>query len=110
MEQRKNSSRIRLLAQSLKVEKGGHQNIPKRQQVCIHCNVIEDEYHFILTCPLYFDLRNKFIKKYYWFKPSTYKLIQFLSTYNVIWKFFCQTPGSKELLIELVYYLVNENR
>ena len=83
MEKRKNISRIRLSAHPLKVEKGRYQNIPKKERVCTHCNVIEDEYHFILTCPLYSDLRNKFIKKYYWFKPSTYKLIQLLSSNNV---------------------------
>ena len=43
---------------------------------------IEDEYHFILICPTYRDIRKKFIKKYYWSNPSLYK-VQLLNVNNV---------------------------
>jgi len=27
---------------------------------------LEDEFHFLLECPLYYDLRKLLIDKYYW--------------------------------------------
>lgn len=46
-------------------------------------HVIEDEYHFILVCEKNNELRKKFIKPYYWRKPSNFKLVQLLSVHNV---------------------------
>jgi hypothetical protein len=40
----------------------------------------EDEFHFILKCPKYADLRNLYVKKYFYKKTSVFKLIQLLST------------------------------
>ena len=39
--------------------------------------------HFILVCPCYLDLRQKLIKKFYFYKPSVFKLIKLLSINNV---------------------------
>lgn len=44
--------------------------------------VLEDEFHFILQCNIYIELRRKFIKKYYWCRPSAFKLVQLLSIEN----------------------------
>ena len=32
---------------------------------------LEDEYHFIIKCPLYQDIRTQYIKKYYYIKFVT---------------------------------------
>jgi hypothetical protein len=45
-------------------------------------NVVEDEYHFILQCEKYIDVR-RYFKKYYWQMPSCFKLIQLLSVRNI---------------------------
>ena len=45
-------------------------------------NDLEDEYHFILKCPFYTNLRLLYIKKYHWFKPFAFKLVQLLSVLN----------------------------
>jgi hypothetical protein len=45
--------------------------------------LIEDEYHFILECSRYDDLRRKYIKQYYWRNPSAYKLVTLSSVRNV---------------------------
>lgn len=65
-------SKIRLSSHNLLIETGRHKNIPRDQRICPMCKLqfgqnsdIEDEYHFILICPTYRDLRKKFIKKYY---------------------------------------------
>ena len=39
--------------------------------------------HFILVCPCYLDLRRKLIKKFYFYKPSVFKLVKLLSINNV---------------------------
>ena len=51
---------------------------------CKMCNLDddEDEFHFILKCPKYADLRNLYVKKYFYKKPSVFKLIQLLSSPN----------------------------
>ena len=46
-------------------------------------NVVEDEYHFILQCEKYIDVRRRFLKKYYWQRPSCFKLVQLLSVGNI---------------------------
>ena len=54
-------------------------------RVCTLCDHsdIEDEFHFILNCPFYSDLRKMYIEKYYYQKPSMFKLENLLSTQNV---------------------------
>ena len=38
---------------------------PFNERKCAHCSVLEDEFHFVLMCPVYLDLRKKYISKYY---------------------------------------------
>ena len=45
-------------------------------------NDVEDEYHFILKCPFYTNLRLLYIKKYYCFKHPVFKLVQQLLVQN----------------------------
>ena len=68
----------------LNIEIGRYRNIERNQRVCTSCNSvdIEDEYHFILKCSYYIDLREKYIKVYYYKNPSMYKLVQLLSVTN----------------------------
>ena len=52
--------------------------IPREDRKCITCNTIEDEYHFVIECSIFTDLRKRYISKYYWTNPSMYKLKQLL--------------------------------
>lgn len=81
---RKWITRIRLSSHNLCIETGRFYGISRNSRMCIMCdkNVVEDEFHFILQCTNYNDIRKKFIKKYYWTRPSTYKLVQLLSVEN----------------------------
>ena len=73
-----------LSSHNLFIETGRHKNITRDKRFCKICTTeIEDEYHFLLVCPIYSTLRTKFLKKYYWYRPSMYKLIQLLSVNNV---------------------------
>jgi len=59
--------------------------LDRHERVCSMCNlnVVEDEYHFILQCEKYIDVRRKYLKKYYWQRPSCFKLVQLLSVRNI---------------------------
>ena len=76
---------FRISAHKLSIEKGRHSGIARDNRLCKCCsrNDIEDEYHFILVCPCYLDLRQKLIKKFYFYKPSVFKLVKLLSINNV---------------------------
>jgi hypothetical protein len=68
-------SRIRLSSHQLAIETGRYTNTIRKNRCCRVCvNTIEDEYHFILVCPLFAELRRKFIKEYYYKRPSMFKV------------------------------------
>ena len=95
----KEITKIRIYAHKLNLEFGRHRNVERSERKCKLCNLteIEDEYHFILQCPLYNDIRMKFIKTYYHKRPSVLKLTQLLTSQN-----------NKELS-NLGYYLLKAN-
>ena len=67
--------------------KGGdrYENIDRNDRKCTLCNIdeIENEYRFILQCPIYETIRKQYIKKYYYRNNSVYKLLQLSSTQNI---------------------------
>ena len=60
---RKNLTRLRVSAHSLKIEKGRYQGIPRHDRTCPRCSSseIEDELHFRLNCTSLNNERNKLI-------------------------------------------------
>ena len=60
-------SRFRLSSRNLALETGRYYNIPKENRICTFCNMnkIESEYHFLLVCPLYAELRRQYLPQYY---------------------------------------------
>ena len=70
---------------NLLVETGRYHGIIKADRKCLFCNLntVEDEFHFILQCPVYNAIRKQYIKPYYYKRPSSFKLVQLLSTENV---------------------------
>ena len=76
-------SRLRVSSHRLEVESGRWVKpvrIPFDERKCVNCSVLEDEYHFILECPLYSDLRKKYISKYYWLRPNMFKFLELLKS------------------------------
>ena len=80
----KEITNIRICTHKLNLEFGRHRNVERSERKCKLCNLneIEDEYHFILQCPLYNDIRMKFIKTYYHKRPSVLKLTQLITSQN----------------------------
>ena len=67
----------------LRIEAGRHarNHIERHNRLCTLCNTryIEDEYHFYL-CPIYSNLRKRYILPYFYKRSSTYKSCILLNT------------------------------
>ena len=52
-------SKLRCSVHSLNVEVGRHNNVEYNQRLCIICDTreVEDEFHFVMKCPAYNNLR-----------------------------------------------------
>lgn len=57
------------------IEEGRYRDIDRINRICTYCNMnaIENEYHFLLVCPFYRDLRSECLPKYYCSWPSIQK-------------------------------------
>ena len=53
-------------------------------RLCTFCNIgnVEDEYHFLLECPCYYELRILYLPKYFYHNPSKIKFVNLLCTKN----------------------------
>ena len=49
---------------------------------CNLCNVLEDDFHFVLECNMFVELRKKYISRYYRNRPSMHKFISLINKYN----------------------------
>ena len=60
-------TKFRLSVHKLAIETDRHNGIDKHLRKCQNysLNKLEDEYHFLLECPKYCNLRNRFLKPYY---------------------------------------------
>ena len=58
------------------IEKGRYLHLERNERVCSMCNSndIEDEFHFILRCPSYNELRKNYTKQRYSNRPSLFKI------------------------------------
>ena len=56
--------------------------LPYNERKCQLCNTLEDEFHFLLECPLNYDLRKSLIDKYYWKQPNMITFIDLLRSEN----------------------------
>ena len=82
---RKMFTKVRISSHSLAIEKGRHKKVPnstsikcnfcaqtkdnctcntfKYHRLCINCDVVEDEKHFLCHCPIYTDIRKDFYNR-----------------------------------------------
>ena len=79
-------TKLRVSSHQLRIETGryGRARLERFERVCQLCNQndIEDEFHFVIKCPVYNDIRIKYIKPYYRRRPSMYKFISLLQSDN----------------------------
>ena len=77
---RKHFSRLRLCSHSLEIEFGRFNGIDRENRLCKLCNqnTIESEYHFLLCCSKYNDIRIKYLGYISW--PTIQKFNSYMST------------------------------
>ena len=77
-------TKFRLSSHSLAIERGRFENVPRENRICRYCNlqVVESEYHFLLVCPLYKDLRRKYFKNYFCRWPTLNKFDDLMSNHS----------------------------
>jgi hypothetical protein len=78
-------TRFRISAHRLNIETGRWHKpnpVPRSERKCFNCNCIEDEFHFLLECPIYNSLRKKYIKQYHWKRPNILKFKSLMSAAN----------------------------
>ena len=87
-------ARFRCRNHRLLIERGSwfRPKLDKELRLCPTCKLIEDEFHFVLICPLYSTLREHYLKRKYWENPS---LTKFVSLMN----------GSKSDLYQLSHFI-----
>ena len=77
---------IRISSHDLRIHSAryGRERIQRDERVCLLCECldIEDEFHFILKCDKYDDLRQKYVKRYFRERPSMQKFVELLSSTN----------------------------
>ena len=56
--------------------------IPLSKRNCLFCNLLEDEYHFVLEYNLYNTLRKLYIPKYYRTRPNILKMYELINAGN----------------------------
>ena len=68
----------------LEIERGRYRNIPRHERLCKLCDkdVVEDEYHFLLCCEFYKDLRCVYIPEKYRSPCTMHKFKILMSTRN----------------------------
>ena len=75
-------SKLRLGSHHLNIERGRWNNTVLPDRKCTLCNDIEDEFHFVVICVKFYDLRTKYLPKSLYINPSMYKFLNFLNTKN----------------------------
>ena len=76
-------TKLRLGSHNLLIERGRWSNIAFENRKCLLCNEIEDEYHFVVVCIKFHELRIKYLPKLLYLRPSMFKFVNFLNSRNV---------------------------
>ena len=60
------------------------ERVPFEHRLCTTCNVLEDEYHFVIICQRYNDIRRKYIKPYYYIRPYMFKYLDLIQSTSLV--------------------------
>ena len=77
-------TQFRLSSHDLAIERGRYENLNRNERICKFCNSnsVETEYHFLLVCPFYRELRQKYLKPYYCHWPTINKFDDLMGKNN----------------------------
>ena len=77
----------------MEVTTGRYNGVPREERLCKLCQsgLVEDELHFVLVCDYFVSVRQQFIPKYFYHKPSVSKFALLLKSENdVILRNLCK--------------------
>lgn len=98
---RKCLTRLRMSSHNLFIEtkRYGPNRTPRNERFCTLCDLheLEDEFHFVIKCSCYNDIRNQFLKRYYYCRPNMFKFIELINNQN------------KTIIVNLCKYLLQAN-
>jgi len=78
---RQSISRLRVSAHRLMIECGRWAKPnPFDRRICNICQTLKDEFHFVLICSLYNEIRRKYIPMYFRCRPSMDKFVELITT------------------------------
>ena len=78
---RRSLAKVRANGLYINVHIGRRHGVPYNERYCIHCaKLIEDEYHVLFICPLYNNIRHRFIPDCFATDPSTNKMVTLLKS------------------------------
>ena len=95
-------ARIRVSSHRLMIETGRWNKpvaIPLNERRCQTCNVLEDEFHFILECRKFENIRRKYIESNFWCRPNMVKFVNLMSS---------ERPETVKCLSLYVYYALKK--
>ena len=74
--------RFRTLNHRLPIQTGRYLNVPRNERLCTMCNSgdLGDEFHYLLVCPHFTEVRKRFISNYYIKHPNAIKFHSLMST------------------------------
>ncbi len=75
-------ARLKVSSHRLAIESGRWNRTPVNNRICEVCARLEDEYHFILECVMYADIRIKYIRRYYRHRPNMAKFTELIKSEN----------------------------
>ena len=61
------------------IETGRYKNIPIKDRNCRFCNILGDEFHYLLECNQFHSSRIKYIDKYFYTRPNMLKFQQLMN-------------------------------
>lgn len=74
-------AKLRSSSHDLEIEKGRYTNVQREDRKCRICNtVVESEYHFLLKCPAYMELRQRYLPSKYYTNASFNKYVIIMSS------------------------------
>ena len=73
-------TKLRLGSHYFMIERGRWKKLELIDRQCIFCNEIEDEYHIVMCCKRYNNLRKKYLPKTLIDKPSMFKFVNFFNS------------------------------
>jgi len=95
-------TRFRISCHNLEIEKGRHDGVLMENRLCRYCEeignfVIEDEFHFLICCPLYVEIRSKY-NIVHVDMPRYEQFIEIMESED------------KQTIIDLALYIFNANK